>query len=116
MQPAKCFEILVGSHGRGGNRRDRLETWVATLCRLGLGLGDPWVTQGSRKGLPTVTQGPPKGRFDEVPLFATKDEKRPGGVENRSPESPTSRVIAGIGKAKPLTTNDTKDQNLERNF
>jgi hypothetical protein len=62
---------------------ERAEITFATLCRLdlGLGLGGPWVAQGWPKRRPRVTQGSPKGRIEEVPLFATKVEKCPGGVE-----------------------------------
>jgi hypothetical protein len=42
---------------------------------VGLGLGHPRVTPGSRKGHPSVTQGRPKGRFEKVPLFAANVEK-----------------------------------------
>src|SRR5436305_8503268 len=42
---------------------------------LGLGLGDPWVTQGSRKGHPSVTQGRPKGRLGSSAVFATRMKK-----------------------------------------
>jgi len=38
----------------------------ATLCLLGLGLGDPRVTQGSPKGHPSVTQGSPKRRIEQM--------------------------------------------------
>jgi hypothetical protein len=63
----------------------QFDNWInekhsATLCRLGLGLGDPWVTQASPKGDPSVTHGSRKGRFWVRRLFSTKAGKRPGGV------------------------------------
>ena len=55
----------------------------ATLYLLGLGLGlgsdHAWVTLARRLGDPWVTHGSRLGRITEVPVFATKDEKRPGG-------------------------------------
>src|SRR5579864_3500560 len=54
----------------------------ATLCRsrLGLGLGGPWVTQGSPKRDARATLA----RNGTSALFAIRDEKRPGGgVWNR---------------------------------
>jgi hypothetical protein len=42
-----------------------------------------WATQGSPKRHPSVTQGACKGRFHEVPLFATKSKGGAGwgGIE-----------------------------------
>jgi len=55
----------------------------ATLCLLGLGLGlglgHAWVALARRLGGPWVAHGSRLGRIMEVPVFATKDEKRPGG-------------------------------------
>jgi hypothetical protein len=55
---------------------------LATFCRLGLGLGlglgGPWVAQGWPKGHPSVAQGPPKRRMEQVVLFATRVEKKAG--------------------------------------
>ena len=52
-----------------------------TLCLLGLGLGHPWVSQGSRKGLPGVMQGSPKRQIVEVSLLATKHGKCRAGAD-----------------------------------
>jgi len=62
------------------------------LCfmALGLGLGDPRVTLGSPKRHPSVTQGS-NGGSD---LFATEDEKRPGGGVG-------NRVIVRSGEPAP---------------
>jgi hypothetical protein len=86
---------------------------VATLCRvgLGLGLGDPWVAQAWPKGHPSVTQGRPKGRFSKVLLFATKVGKRGEGGR----KSPESSVIADIArdrksKTSPRMNTDDTDQ------
>jgi hypothetical protein len=72
---------------------------------LGLGLGDPWVTQASPKGDPSVTHGSRKGRFWVRPLFSTKAGKRPGGEMNREigRHHATSHII---GKTKTLTNTD----------
>ena len=51
---------------------------VATLCRLGLGLGDPSVTPGSPKRHPWVTPGSPLGRIAEV--FCLQQELKKRGV------------------------------------
>ena len=82
-----------------------------------------WVAPGWPLGGPSVAQGPPKRGAREAQasiecksaLFATKDEKRPGGGEeiagiadiarHPTPEAksrlPGTPVIAEIGKAKP---------------
>ena len=67
---------------------------------LGLGLGDPRVTLGSPKRHARATHGPRKRRFRVKALFAIEIEKRPGGGARKAHLSPTSRVIAVIGKAK----------------
>jgi hypothetical protein len=47
---------------------------------LGLGLGDPRVTQASRMGDPSVTQGKPERGFVELSLFAMRIRKWRVGV------------------------------------
>jgi len=74
---------------------------------LGLGLGGPWVAQAWPKGHPSVTQGPSKGRFEETPLFATKEEKGRGGVE-KDRVIGRSHVIGRSENPKPETTKDTR--------
>jgi len=61
---------------------------LATLCRLGLGLGDPWATQGPRKGHPSVAQGRPKRRFMLSMFVCNKSWKMGGGVVPRAPYRP----------------------------
>jgi hypothetical protein len=99
----------------------------ATLCRLGLGLGlrGPWATQGPPLGHPSVTQGSPKGRMEQVVLFATKVKNAGWGRDRRNrrhrtpshPRKPKpgfagTPVIAEIGKGKtlPLINTDDTDQ------
>ena len=52
------------------------------LGGLGLGLGDPWVAQGSRKGHPSVTQASPKGhpRVDWHEVFYLQQKSENDGV------------------------------------
>jgi len=58
---------------------------LATLCRLGLGLGlgHPRVTLGSRKGHPSATQGPSLGEIGQVLCLQQEVEKWGEGEENR---------------------------------
>src|SRR5436309_3099870 len=89
--------------------------WIATLCRLrlGLGLGGPWVAQAWPKGHPSVTHGPSKGRFEEAPLFATKEEKR--GLGGRSGDREIARHRRDRKcKTLPLINTDHTDQNKAR--
>src|SRR6478672_2029660 len=101
MQLSKCFEILVGSQGRGAS--DRPESGLQPSADWDW-VWD-WVTLAWPKGHPSVTQGPSKGRFEEAPLFATKEEKGGRGRE-RSGDREIARDRV-IGKPKPETTKDT---------
>jgi hypothetical protein len=83
---------------------------------LGLGLGGPWVALGWPKGHPSVAQGPPKRRTEQVVLFATRVEKKAGvGVswlKDTGRGTQQDRVIrtsgdAVIGKARTLALIDT---------
>jgi hypothetical protein len=67
LAKARSKEQIFGDSLRRANLRPRFcaaqVLAVTTFCRLGLRLGDAWVTLGSRKGHPSATQGRPKGRL-----------------------------------------------------
>jgi hypothetical protein len=92
--------------------RDRVITF-ATLCRLGL--GDPWVAQGWPKRRPRVTQGPPKDRIQEVPLFAMKCKKgRVVGAQSAPIAEIARHRRDRKSKTLPLINKDDTDQNKVR--